>query len=206
MATLSFIEDRLNSCLWVLNRRETAHAQGRGNASAIRKGEEFWTVECEWIFPREDRDKFLIQSAQLQNLEGGANLLAIHRPQRRDPFAFDASGAAGTVSAISVDTTDHEIDLTAGGEVGVGDMVSYTVDADGNRFLGEITSIISRPATNRAVFTTMPRAQAVHSTPAATLHKAHGLFQVDASSIQIFEPLRPGNPATIKANFKQVTI
>lgn len=204
--TQTLIEDNLEKADWKFNPRQTENASGASQTPPIRKGQGYWTVDMQWKFPRVDRAKFLIQASQAHKLEDGVELIQLHRPQRRNPYAFNADGAAGTVSAISVDTNDHEIDLTAGGELGVGDMVSYTTDAAGNRFLGEIVEIISRPATNRAVFTTRPRALDAHSTPNAVLFKAYGLFRAVKGSVVIDEPLKLGAPATVKASFKQVTI
>lgn len=203
MTTETMIESGLTEARWQLNRRETKRA-GSGHGATIVKGEPYWTVEMKWKFPREERAAFMTQSAQAQRLEGGVNLIQLWRPQRRNALAFDASGGDGTVSALSVNTSTRVADLTCGGELGLGDMVSWTVDADGNRYLGEIVEVQSRPAAGQLLFKAQPRVVAAHSTPAAAIYKAYGLFTLEALSIN--EPIGMGDPATIEASFKQVTI
>lgn len=190
---------------WELMRRNTRPASESGHAAVIVKGEAYWSVSMEWKFPRKQRANFMLQSSQIQKLEGGVTLIELWRPQRRSPLAFDASGPFGTVTAISANTGTREADITCGGDLGEGDMVSWDIDANGNRFLGEIVEVVSRPAVNQTVFKTQPRVLAVHSTPNAAVFQAHGFFQIDPGSVTIDEPIGLGKPATIRASFKQVT-
>lgn len=194
-------EQNLVRAEWRLMRRQTAQTSLSGASQVIRKGEAYWIADMEWLFPREDRNHFLSQSAQLQRLEGGQVLMDMWRPTRRTPYAFDGSGG---VSAISVNLETRNVDLTCGGELNEGDMVAYDIDAD-HRFVGEIVRIVSRPGANQAVFKTQPRALAVHSTPNASVYQASGEFQLMDDSLRINEPVGAGAPATITARFKQVT-
>ena len=128
--------------------------------------------------------------------------IQIWKPQRRDPLAFTANG--NDITAISVNTSTRVVSTTCGGELGVGDMISYDIDGT-HRFLGEISKILTRPGAGQATFETKPRALAVHSTPNAKLEKAYGLFQMVSGSLRISEPIGLGDPASISATFKQVT-
>lgn len=203
MTTETMLEAGLVSAEWNLVRRDSAPASQSGQAPIIVKGEPYWTVEMNWRFPRENLGNFLTQEAQLLRLEGGVNLIQLWKPQRRDPFAFEASGVDGVVSALSVNTTTRVGDLTCGGELGLGDFVSWTIDANGNRYLGKIVEVLSRPAAGQLTFKAQPRVLAAHSTPSASIHKAYGLFQIGKFSAK--EPIGTGDPATITAEFKQVT-
>lgn len=203
MTTETMLETGLVSAEWKLVRRDTAPASQSGQAPIIVKGEPYWTVEMNWVFPRENLGNFLTQEAQLLRLEGGVNLIQLWKPQRRQPFAFDASGGDGTVSALSVNTTTRVADLTCGGELGLGDFVSWDIDAAGNRYLGKIVEVQSRPAAGQLLFKAQPRVLAAHSTPVARIFQAYGLFQIGEFSAD--EPIGTGDPAKITAKFKQVT-
>lgn len=196
-ATIKMNCDNLVASEWRLIDRQTHQFGEGGRPSVLIKGQPFWRVKLDYLFPRVNRDKFMIQSAQFQSLESGAVEIALFRASRMNPQNFNADGVS--LGSFAIDENNNELTLTASGNtLAVGDMIAYDANTSG-RYIGEIVGI---PSANN--FNMRPKVITESLTDNVAIYQAAGNFRMIPNSLRIMEPIGPG-PAEISAEFEQVS-
>lgn len=172
----------LVACNWRPVHRQSSLQPRKGAGQVLRYSDPFWEVDLTYGVAEAD---FRILSAQFSRLDGAVGQMEIWRLNRKRPLAIPGANAS-TVTAFSI--SGDEVTLTtAGGALGLGEMLSYTA-LTGRQYVGELMEITGGSG-NTVTGKCFPPVVPPAASPAALVYQAFGLFRQVPESFSPVEPV-----------------
>ena len=167
----------LKNCVWTLEHRQTEQFGRGGGSQSIKLGNPFWRVRFE--FENMLDADFRALTAFLARREGSRVPFWASRPDRDLGINY----TSGVTASVTVSGIQPTLDANQNQNLELGDMVGYN-DVNGNRFVGEVTVIVSNGSNGITTVETQPPAPPRHATRTEGLVQgAYGDFTLEPESL-----------------------